>query len=199
MPVRTFRFFARVLVPASLLALAACQSVPVKKPAAAAAAPTDSTVQASRQGAPVAVYLADTAVRSDWTAVQIHDGTLYVNPKPVLTRNDLSGIKAGSNKNGDGLLALDLNDAGQKKVNAITTQNPNKRLALVVGRTMMAAPTYSVPVNTHQLVFPVGTEQNAVAAARAIAGTDAVPDAPAKAQPAPAAARSTAPASKPAR
>src|SRR5690606_26395908 len=99
--------------------------------------------------------------------------TLYVNPQPIVTRADLAGIQAGANKDGDGLVALELNDEGKNKVAQATTQNPNKRLALVLGRTMLAAPGYSTPVTSGHLVFAVGTEANATAAARAIAG---VPD-----------------------
>jgi hypothetical protein len=35
---------------------------------------------------------------------------------------------------------------------------------------MLAAPAYSTPVSSDHLIFAVGTEQNATAAARAIAG-----------------------------
>lgn len=169
---------SRSLLAASLVVLAACQSLPSKNNATAKAEQpvAPATVQASNQGASVAVFLADTKMHSGWTPVKIQAGTLYVNPQPILTRDDLTGIKAGTNKGGEGLLALALNDAGQKRVTDITTQNPNKRLALVVGRTMMAAPGYTTPVKTEQLVFPVGTEQNATAAAQAIAGPSAVPD-----------------------
>ena len=90
----------------------------------------------------------------------------------MVTRADLTGIQAGSNKEGDGLLALELNEAGKQRVNDITGKNPNKRLALVVGRTMLAAPSFTTAVTSGQLVFVVGTEQNATAAARAIAGVD---------------------------
>lgn len=173
----TMQRLGRVLVPLSVVLLAACQNLPAKKGAAASAPSAETTLQATSQGAPVAVYLADTTQRAGWTPVKIQDGaSLYVNPQPVITRNDLSGVKAGSNKEGQGLLALDLNDAGKQKVNDITTKNPNKRLALVVGRTMLAAPAYTTPVSAAQLVFPVGTETNAIAAAKAIAGASATPD-----------------------
>lgn len=174
---KTVRTLGRIIVPASLLFLAACQSVPTDKTTAATSqAPSVSTpqpetsTQAQQQGAPVAVFLADTTVQTGWTPVSLESGTLYVNPQPVITRADLSGIQAGSNKQGEGLLALELNEAGKKKVADITTRNPKKRLALVVGRTMMAAPGYTTPVTSGQLVFAVGTEENATAAARAIAG-----------------------------
>lgn len=178
MSMATMQGLGRILVPLSVVLLAACQNLPAKKGATASTPSAETTLQATSQGAPVAVYLADTTERTGWTPVQIQNGAaLYVNPQPVITRNDLSGVKAGSNKGGQGLLALDLNDAGKKKVNDITTKNPNKRLALVVGRTMLAAPAYTKPVSAAQLVFPVGTETNAIAAARAIAGTSATPDA----------------------
>ena len=178
----TLQGLGRILVPLSVVLLAACQSVPAKKGAASTTPSAQTTLQATSQGAPVAVYLADTTQRTGWTAVQIQNGSaLYVNPQPVITRADLAGVKAGSNKEGQGLLALDLNDAGKRKVKDVTTKNPNKRLALVVGRTMLAAPTYSTPVSAPQLIFPVGTEANAIAAAKAIAGAGATPDAASKA------------------
>lgn len=180
---KTVRTLGRLLLPASLVLLAACQSMPGQKSTAdapattpsgktAAVPPAGTPQQAQRQGAPIAVFLADTAMQSGWTPVTIQSGTLYVNPQPVITRDDLSGIQAGSNKQGEGLLALQLNDSGKAKVADVTTKNPNKRLALVVGRTMMAAPGYTTPVTTGHLIFAVGTEQNATAAARAVAGVD---------------------------
>jgi len=200
------RTLGRVLVPASLILLAACQSMPAKngastqnqaKPSQAAttspvpATKPETTLHATSEGARVAVFLADTQSQPGWTPIKIQSGTLYVNPRPVITRADLSDIRAGASKTGVGLLALGLNDAGQSKILDVTTQNPNKRLALVVGHTMLAAPGYTTPITSQQLVFAVGTEQNATAAARAIAGMpdDAAgqsggPAAPAKTQPA---------------
>ncbi|HWK70060.1 SecDF P1 head subdomain-containing protein [Pollutimonas sp. M17] len=185
------RMLGRVLVPASLLLLAACQTTPGQKPVAAADQPAQSqsqapatpapetTMQAQQQGAPVAVYLADTTLQAGWTPVNIQSSTLYVNPAPVITRADLTGVQAGASKEGEGLLALELNEEGKRKVADTTTKNPNRRLALVVGRTMLAAPGYTTPVNSPHLIFAVGTEENATAAARAIAGVPADGAAPA--------------------
>ncbi len=174
---KTICKLGRILVPASLVFLAACQTVPGGKttagaaPGAAATPKPDTTLQAQSQGAPVAVFIADTAAQPGWTSVNLQSGVLYVNPQPVITRADLSGIQAGAGKKGEGLLALQLNEAGKKKIADTTTQNPNKRLALVVGRTMMAVPGYTAPVMSGNLIFDVGTEENATAAAHAIAGT----------------------------
>jgi preprotein translocase subunit SecD len=118
----------------------------------------------------VAVYLADTKPQKGWAQVDIQSGTLYVRPEPVITREHLTGVQAGSNRQGAGLLALELNEKGRELVTRITGRYPNMRLALVVGRTMLAAPGYTTPVTSPQLIFGVGSEQNATLAARAIAG-----------------------------
>lgn len=183
-----YRALGRGAVVASLLLLAACQSMPAKKGASASspaqatattqpetsgATKPETTLRETNHGALVAVYLADTQQQAGWTEVKLKSGVLYVNPMPVITRADLSNIRAGASKEGVGLLALGLNEAGQSKILDVTTQNPNRRLALVVGHTMLSAPSYTTPITSDQLVFPVGTEQNATAAARAIAGEPA--------------------------
>ncbi len=187
---KTVRQVGRFLLPVGLLALAACQTVPggsgqqtagsiTPQPAPTEQSQPVENVQATRQGAPVAVFLADVENHAGWRPVQIQAGTIYLNPQPVITRDDLDDVRAGSSAQGEGLLALGLTDLGKRKVEDITAANPNMRLALVVGRTMMAAPGYTSQVSTDQLVFGVGTEANATAAARAIAG---VPPEPAAAQ-----------------
>lgn len=177
------RILTRSTLALAVVTLAACQTPTVKDDATATApapgpAATDSATMdqsqvqpAAAQGAPVAVFLADMTVQDGWRAVPIgSDSTLYLDPQPVVTRDDLSGVQAGSNQQGQGLLALMLDDNAKARVAELTGRNPNKRLALVVGRTLMAAPAYTDAVTTGQLIFPVGTEENATAAARAIAG-----------------------------
>src|SRR3546814_13016177 len=69
------RVLGRILVPVSLLLLAACQTVPGKKGATSSsqaepqtsAAQAETTIQAQGQGAPVAVYLANTTLQAGWT------------------------------------------------------------------------------------------------------------------------------------
>lgn len=193
------RILARILAPLSLFILAACQTTPSTQTDVAA---TDSATatqtapepvqelpqqEARAEGAPVLIFLADTTARDGWQPVQLDEGTLYLNPQPVVIRDDLTGVQAGSSQEGDGLLALELSPEGQSRVNRATTENPNMRLALIVGQTMLAAPEYDAPVTTPHLIFMVGTEQNALAVARAIAGVpadgsgdaQAAPDAPA--------------------
>lgn len=180
------RIVARTIALLSLLVLAACQTTPTSQTDAAtpqatpapqveqqAAPETPAQQQGSSQGAPVAVFLASSDAREGWQSVQLDVGELYLNPQPVIIRDDLTGVQAGVSEEGDGLLALELDPAGQSRLTQATTDNPNMRLALIVGRTLLAAPGYNEPVTTPHLIFVVGTEQNALSAARAIAGVPA--------------------------
>ncbi|MBC7204443.1 MAG: hypothetical protein H5U29_13205, partial [Pusillimonas sp.] len=143
---KTVQQLGRLVLPLSLLALAACQTMPgdttstqpsatpsttAPEPDSSASQARPEALEAARQGAPVAVFLADTEEQAGWRAVQIQSGTLYINPQPVITRGDLVDVRAGSSRQGDGLLALGLSEQGRKKVESITAANPNKRLALV--------------------------------------------------------------------
>src|SRR3546814_20993499 len=95
---KILRILGRVLVPASLVVLAACQSMPAKtgasgqspaetsQAATPAAVKPETTLQATHHGARVAVFLADTVSQAGWTAVKITSGPLYVNPSPASGR-----------------------------------------------------------------------------------------------------------------
>lgn len=127
---------------------------------------------AANDGASVAVFIADFNEQEGWHPVPLESGHLYINPEPVILRDDLTGIQAGKSEDDEGLLALSLTNEGQERVTDATTQYPDMRLALIVGNTLLAAPGYSEPVVNEHLIFAVGTEENAVAVARAIAGVD---------------------------
>lgn len=142
----------RISVVAALTVLGACQ------------APTQGMVYTH----PTRVHVADTQVQNGWTVVTVSALNLYIKPDPVLTNADMTGVQAETDNNGEGLLALQLNATGQRKLIDVTTQYPSKRLALIVGNSVVAAPTYTHPVTSNQLIFPVGTEANATATARAI-------------------------------
>src|SRR3546814_17404711 len=81
------RVLGRILVPVSLLLLAACQTVPGKQGATSSsqaepqtsAAQAETTIQAQGQGAPVAVYLANTTLPAGWTSVAIQSRNLAGN------------------------------------------------------------------------------------------------------------------------
>ncbi|NLC35219.1 MAG: hypothetical protein GX772_02010 [Alcaligenaceae bacterium] len=182
------RILTRSALALALLTLAACQTAPEQQQQAATqpadtavaapvtpSSPTDPQVTqpAAEQGAPVAVFVADMVQQDGWLEVSVGgDAKLYLSPEPVVTRADLTGVQAGADQQAQGLLALILSDEARVRVQDATARNPNKRLALVIGRTLMAAPSYADQVSSDQLIFPVGTESNATAAARAIAGVD---------------------------
>src|SRR5690606_2538009 len=116
------RILTRSALALAVAALAACQTAPVQQDAATQpestvatqtpVAPSQPPMQdAVGQGAPVAVFLADTVQQQGWRAVQVGaNSTLYLEPRPLVTRDDLTGIQAGANQQGVGLLALRLND-----------------------------------------------------------------------------------------
>lgn len=183
-------WMSRTLAPIGLLALAACQTVPQKTdadanaptaptataPAASGQQPADGAQeQNAQQMSPVLIFLADTQPREGWVTVQIGENSnLYLEPEAFLALEDFVGVEAGRSEAGDGLLALDMSEQAIATTTRVTSANPGKRLALVVDGTLLAVPGYSEPITSSRLVFMVGSEQNAVTAARIIAG-DAAP------------------------
>ena len=178
---KTIGTLGRILVPFSLVLLAACQNMPSKNnanqatntPGQQTAAQAQQAQQAQRQGAPVAVYLADTTEQAGWATVSTQSGALYVKPQPVITGDDMASFQTGSSKQGDGVLVFELSDTGNAKIRQTTTENPGQRLALVVGQSLITAPSYSAPLTSKSLVFVVGTQENARAIAQAIVGQPA--------------------------
>ena len=190
------RWISRIFASMGLVALAACQTVPQQTDTAAQAPATGQpqsavTPEASAQQtapeqqiSPVLVFLADTQPQPNWVEVDIEpNGKLYVQPEAFIGVEDLMSVEAGRSEAGDGLLALDLNPQAAALLTKVTSENINKRLALVVDGTMLAVPGFSEPISGGRLVFMVGSEQNALTAARIIAGEGATPDRGPNAQP----------------
>ncbi len=188
------RHFIRILALVGIFALAACETTPSQEQSKTTSDAEEQTQtsafeegedqadepgdmdqepvqqEGALEGESVAVFVADTSEQDDWHPIELESGHLYINPEPIVVREDLTGVQAGKSEEGEGLLALSLNTEGQQRVAQATTEHPNKRLALIVGHTLLAAPGYSTPVDDEHLIFAVGTEDNAVAVARAIAG-----------------------------
>ncbi|CAM5181867.1 Preprotein translocase subunit SecD OS=Castellaniella defragrans OX=75697 GN=HNR28_001584 PE=4 SV=1 [Castellaniella defragrans] len=97
-------------------------------------------------------------------------GVLYVRTDALIDRHDLIGIQSATDQTGGGILVLIRSDTGFRKMRAATTAYPGLRLALVVGQTMLAAPSYTSPIHEQQLAFSVGSASNAERAARSVAG-----------------------------
>jgi hypothetical protein len=118
----------------------------------------------------ISVFVADTVPHDDWVAVPVKDDTLYIKSDPALRLSDLLGIQAGNNDKGEGLLAVDITDTAKAALASLTTTHENLRLALIVGQTLVAAPTYISPVDSSRLIFPVGAPQDAEQLVRLVAG-----------------------------
>lgn len=179
---------SRIFAPVALLALAACQTpLMTKDTPAPSSAPTTGVEQTPRvdpsaqapdaqMDGPLMVFLADTEPHADWAEIEIDtNNLLYMEPEPFLTRSDLASIEAGTSEQGDGLLALTLNQTAADRLSRVTELNPGKRLALVVDGTLLAIPGFSEPISEGRLIFMVGSKENAVTAAQIIAGQNAEP------------------------
>lgn len=191
---RLAKGLGRSLAAFSVLTLMACQTTPQdaapadeapaetteQQPATTApvqpGAPTGQDTDATDQQAeysPMMVFLADFEPVDDWAEVVLdEETTLYLQPEPSFTRDDLMSVETYSSDSGEGLLALMLTDAARQRLENITTENPDRRLALAVDGTLLAVPRYSEPLTNGQLVFMVGTVENAQTAAQIIAGDD---------------------------
>lgn len=174
-------------VLASVLLLAACQPIPLKpaqdvrvtqtsQAAHVTPSPTQETqaIRTDREALDLRLFLASVSPTPGWVPVNLNpQGVLYVMTEPVITRRDLIGIQSAvDDKTGDGILIVALSDAGFTKIRAATAAHPGLRLALVVGKTMLAAPGYAAPIAEKQLAFRVGSRENADKAARAVAGAE---------------------------
>jgi len=184
------KLLGRSMAALAVLALVACQTpldsaqVETEAPATdAAVAPAPApqepiaepheAVEQAEDFSPLMVFLADFEPVSDWVEVGLDDETtLYLQPTPSFTRDDLMSVETYSSESGDGLLALILTDPAAQRLEALTSQNPGRRLALAVEGTLLAVPRYSEPLTNGQLVFMVGSVDNAQTAARMIAGDD---------------------------
>ncbi|HLR81759.1 MAG TPA: hypothetical protein VK051_01355 [Paenalcaligenes sp.] len=191
---RLAKGLGRSLAAFSVLTLMACQTTPQdaapadeapaetteQQPATTApaqpGAPTGQDTDATDQQAeysPMMVFLADFEPVDNWAEVVLdEETTLYLQPEPSFTRDDLMSVETYSSDSGEGLLALMLTDAARQRLENITTENPDRRLALAVDGTLLAVPRYSEPLTNGQLVFMVGTVENAQTAAQIIAGDD---------------------------
>jgi|SRR5690625_1112935 len=186
------RAFCRWLALTGLVALVACQTVPedgatsvdetpeqveetvATKPLEPTEPKEQTTEEMHADYSPVMVFLADFEPQSDWVEVVLdEEKTLYLQPEPSFTRDDLLSVETYASESGDGLLALVLTEPASERLANLTRAEPERRLALAVDGTLLAVPRYSEPLTNGQLVFMVGSIDNAQTAARIIAGDEA--------------------------
>lgn len=168
----TPRAFLPVLLAATLV-LAGCQNLSSTSrhtqpgPSGQASA-QDHLVQ------PVAIYLAQSAAGPDLVAVQVPEGMLYLQPRPILAREDLTDAAALVDAQGQPFVGLRLTQSGAQRLSTASHQNVGSMLALIIGRELVAAPRITGPLDQGILAFGVASTQAAADLAARIRG-DATP------------------------
>lgn len=169
--------FALPVAVAAALGLAGCQSTPRAGGSADAAQPqTDQAVQTSQADAAaprVDFYIAQLEAGAALQEVKLPDGALYMQRMPVLTRSDLNAAQAMVDREGNNYVALRFSDAGARKLDAVSRQNPGKLMALVVNNRLVAAPRISDPLDSGVMAFQVPSNGDAMALAAEIRGEPA--------------------------
>ncbi|WP_144631890.1 SecDF P1 head subdomain-containing protein [Bordetella genomosp. 13] len=171
----TLRKLAPVFAVA-MLALAGCQTAPTTTGKQAAGTATPTAPAQPSTASPVEFYIAYTTPGQGRTAVNMPDGTLYLQTTPVLTREYLTEAAAVVDRQGQHFVGLRFNEAGTRILSDVSSQNLGNMLALVVNRELVAAPSIAEPLNRGALAFSVPTAQAAMELAAQIRG-DAAPGA----------------------
>ena len=164
------RPFSRAIVPALLaavLALAGCQTHPgtstAKQPAPGQTTPAIAVL-------PVEIYVAYAQASAGLIPVEVPDGVLYLQAKPILSRADLTEAAALTDGQGRHCVGLRLNPAGTQKLDAASRVNVGNMLALVVGRELVAAPLITQPLAGGIVAFAVPSAAVAAELAARIRG-----------------------------
>lgn len=168
---------SRLILISSLLGaavlLAACQqTAPVQR--VAATANTNPAPAAQQQAAPTVEFrLAQARAAKNLMEVRLADGSIWVLPVPVLTRGDLNGVGPVKNTQGQTFVSFAFNEAGAKKLAAISQQNAGNLLMLSINGNLAAVPQIGGPMTQGVLNVPVANEQAALGITNAILGAPA--------------------------
>ena len=170
-----------LLTALTTITLAGCQTTapsvrpdPAAQTAASATTqavtPSMRTTQAQNQVPSVLFRLAQTEQAQGLTEVKLSDGSLWVQPQPVLSRADLSGVEPLQTQQGQALVRFHFNQIGARKLAEISRRFPGKLLMLTINNQLVAAPRLSDPLIDGVMVIPVTNAQQALAIAQGIAG-----------------------------
>jgi preprotein translocase subunit SecD len=119
---------------------------------------------------PVQIYVAQSELGPGLTGVQVPDGVVYLQSRPVLTRADLTDAAALTDRQGQHFVGLRLTEAGAQKLTAVSRQNIGNMLAVIVGRELVASPRISQALDRGVLAFTVPTADAATNLAARIRG-----------------------------
>lgn len=142
------------------LALAGCKTT---QPPAASASPASATRTQAQQGASVEVFLGTNAVTRGYRPVKLSNKrTIYVSPRALFTRDQLTGIDIVKADKGAVYIKLSLNPAG---VAALAAAPAKQGFVTTVGGTLVSLTGLR---QGNDFLFAVQSEQAAGAIVRAI-------------------------------
>ncbi|WP_394065609.1 preprotein translocase subunit SecD [Alcaligenes sp. WGS1538] len=165
----------RALLPsllAAVLTLAGCQNMPSTSPQASSGGAPPSAAD-SRTVQPVAIYLAQLQPGPELVTVQVPEGIIYLQPRPILTRKDLTEAAALADRQGGNFVGLRFTSDGAERLRGASRENAGAMLALVIGRELVAAPRITEPLERGILAFKVPSVQAAESLAARIRGDSA--------------------------
>lgn len=167
MPLSTQVLFPALLTAA--LTLAGCQNLPSASPQASADR-TAPTADDARTVQPVAIYLAQLQPDPALAAVQVPEGMIYLQPRPILTRKDLTDAAALADRKGANFVGLRFTSQGAERLRNASHEHAGAMLAVVIGRELVAAPRIVAPLEDGILAFEVPSAQAAAGLAARIRG-----------------------------
>ncbi len=165
----------RALLPvllAAALALTGCQNLPSAS-RQVSADPEGVLAADAHTVQPVAIYLAQTQPDPDLAPVQVPEGMIYLQPRPILTRKDLTDAAALADRQGRNFVGLRFTSQGAQRLRSAGQENVGAMLALVIGRELVAAPRIVAPLDEGILAFEVPSAQAAAGLATRIRGDTA--------------------------
>ena len=105
----------------------------------------------------VAMYVAHTHPGTGLDAVQVPQGTIYLESLPVLTRADLTDATAMIDHLGQHFVGLRFTPGGAQKLAAASSVNKGGMLALVIGRELVGAPRIDRTLDRGMFAFETPT------------------------------------------
>ena len=162
----------RTLLPLFLtvaLALSGCQTL---SPDTQRDTSERSTLAGPESGVvlPVTIHLAQSEPAPELLTIQVPEGIIYLQMRPLLTRKDLTDAAALSDRQGGHFVGLRFTQQGAQRLSAASHALSGVMLAVVIGRELVAAPRIESPLDDGILAFEVPSAQAAAKLASQIRG-----------------------------
>ncbi|TWG88639.1 hypothetical protein L602_001100000710 [Cupriavidus gilardii J11] len=182
----------------AIFALGACQQLPVQPCAAPAAmapaaappvpaapaAPVASVAPVARNATPVPTPVLQQPARRpsvefrlaqperapNLSELRIGNEAIWLLPKPVLTRDDLSTVTAVKAKDGRSYVRFVFTQGGAQKLASLSQRYAGKLFVLSIDGSLAATPRIGNAMNKGVLFVPMASEQQALNVAAVIGG-----------------------------